>query len=53
MELRIVVALLVTGFDIGFAPGENGESLLHDSKDFFTVSVADLMLNFTPRATPA
>jgi hypothetical protein len=47
MELRIVVALLVTEFDIQFAPEENGEALLHDSKDFFTVSIADLKLVFT------
>jgi hypothetical protein len=53
MQLRIVVALLVTEFDIQFAPGENGEALLHESKDFFTVSIADLKLIFTSRPTAA
>jgi hypothetical protein len=49
MELRLVVALLATEFDIRFAPGENGGALLHDSKDFFTVSTTDLNLGFTSR----
>jgi hypothetical protein len=53
MELRVVVALLVTEFDIQFAPGENGEALLHDSKDFFTVSIADLNLVLTLRSAAA
>lgn len=50
MELRMVVALLVTKFSIKFAPGENGESLLNDSKDFFTISISGLNLLFTPAA---
>ena len=53
MELRIVVALLVTEFDIQFAPGESGEALLYDSKDFFTVSIADLNLVLTLRSPTA
>lgn len=49
MELRIVVALLVTSFDIQFAPGEDGEALINNSKDFFVVSVSDLQLVFSSK----
>lgn len=49
MELRSVVAELVTHFEVEFAPGEDGTALLEDSKDFFTVSLADLRLVFTER----
>lgn len=51
MELRMMVALLVTQFDIQFAPGEDGKELLNMSKDFFTVSITSLRLIFTLRAT--
>lgn len=50
MELRLVIALLVTKFSIEFAPGEDGERLLNESKDFFTISIVGLDLVFTPRA---
>lgn len=50
MELRMTTALLVTEFDIRFAPGENGQRLLNESKDFFTMSIADLDLVFTSTA---
>lgn len=49
MELRTVVAYLVTAFDVKFAPGEDGTRLLNDSKDFFTISTSDLEVIFTRR----
>lgn len=49
MELRTVTALLVTKFNVSFAPGENGSALLDKSEDYFTIGLADLMLQFTPR----
>lgn len=49
MELRSVVAELVTQFDVEFAPGEDGSALLNESADFFTVSLSDLQLVFTER----
>lgn len=49
MELRTVTALLIAKFDVSFAPGENGSNLLEKSEDYFTVGLADLMLQFTPR----
>lgn len=51
MELRTVIALLVSQFDVKFAPGEDGAPLIKDSKDYFTISLCDLHLVFTPRIT--
>ncbi|KIW13029.1 hypothetical protein PV08_08216 [Exophiala spinifera] len=51
MELRSVIALLVTGFNVYFAPGESGSRLINDSKDFFTITISDLDLVFAPRKT--
>jgi cytochrome P450 len=44
MELRTVIARLVMAFDIAFAPGEDGKKLLEESKDAFTMVVADMYL---------
>lgn len=49
MELRTVISLLVTRFDIAFAPGEDGSTLLNDAKDTFTVRLAALQLVFVER----
>ena len=46
MEVRTVLAKLVTSFDISFAEGESGKSLMENSKDYFTWGLADLMLSF-------
>lgn len=49
MELRTVVALLVYQFDVKFAPGEDGSRLIDDSKDYFTITISDLDLVFSPK----
>ena len=49
MELRSVIARVVTEFDVSFAPGEDGTALLEDSLDTFTIALAPLMLVFTKR----
>lgn len=49
MELRTIVTLLVTQFDVEFAPGEDGRAFIEESKDVFTIALADLNLRFTPR----
>lgn len=49
MELRSVITLIVSQFDVHFAPGEDGDRLLHESKDYFTITISDLDLVFTPR----
>jgi tryprostatin B 6-hydroxylase len=36
-------------FDIAFAPGEDGRKLLEESKDGFTMLVADMDLVLTRR----
>lgn len=49
MELRMVIAALITKFDISLAPGEDGRSLLEDSRDQFTLNLGDLFLVFKER----
>jgi len=49
MQIRTVVARIVMHFDISFAPGENGTSLVEESRDHFTVGLADLNLAFRKR----
>jgi cytochrome P450 len=44
MEIRTVIARLVMSFDIAFAPGEDGRKLLEESKDAFTMIVAEMYL---------
>ncbi|KAH7333161.1 cytochrome P450 monooxygenase-like protein [Rhexocercosporidium sp. MPI-PUGE-AT-0058] len=49
MELRTVTALLVSKFDVSFAPGEDGSALLEKSEDYFTIGLKGLMLQFKAR----
>jgi len=49
MELRNVIARIVTEFDVKFSPGEDGTALLKDTTDTFTLALAPLMLVFTKR----
>ena len=53
IELRTVVALLVTELDVKFATGEDGSALLNESKDYFTISLSHLNLIFSPKGTNA
>lgn len=48
-EMRTVVARMVLTFDVAFAPGEDGRTLLEDSQDHFTTGVAKLDLVITER----
>lgn len=49
MELRCVTALLLTQFDVSFAPGEDGLRSMKDLKDCFTARPGKLELIFQPR----
>lgn len=49
MELRSVVANMVRTFDMQFADGEDGSSVLHDTQDCFTLNVGKLDVKLTPR----
>jgi cytochrome P450 len=49
MEIRNVMARVVTEFDVAFAPGEDGTKLLEESRDTFTIALAPLELVFTRR----
>lgn len=46
MELRTVTANLVTKFDISLAPKEDGNRLLYETVDHFTVAPGQLDLVF-------
>ncbi|KAF2721077.1 putative P450 monooxygenase [Polychaeton citri CBS 116435] len=48
MQLRTLVAQLVLEFDVAFAPGENGNRVIYETKDHFTLSLGQLDLVFTP-----
>ena len=49
MELRTVVSLLVSQFDIRLAEGEDGRKLLEESRDAFTLRMEALEVVFTER----
>ena len=49
MELRAVIARIVTEFDVALAPGEDGKDLIEKSKDVFTTELAPLRLVLTKR----
>ena len=49
MEIRNVMARIVTEFDVRFAPGEDGTKLLEESHDTFTIALAPLQLVFKRR----
>lgn len=53
MELRCVLAKLITTFDVKLAPGEDGTDLIQKSRDHFTIEPGPLNLCFTPRAATA
>ena len=44
-----MIARVVTQFDVGFAPGEDGTGLLTKSRDVFTMDLAPLNLVFSER----
>ena len=51
MELRTVISLLITRFDISFPPGDDGSSLITGTKDTFTIRLGELNLVFAERAS--
>jgi hypothetical protein len=52
MELRAVIARIVTEFDVALAPGEDGKDLIEKSKVVFTTELAPLGLVLTKRGWP-
>ena len=49
MELRTVVSLVITRFDVHLAPSEDGTDLLENTKDTFTMRPGKLRLVFDER----
>lgn len=48
MELRLVIATLVTTFDVSLAPGETGKGLTENLSDCFTALAGEVYLKFKP-----
>lgn len=51
-ELRYVVALLASKYDVMYAPGEDGRAVERDMVDQFTASPGQLRLVFKDRVPP-
>lgn len=49
MEMRTVVPLLISRFDVRLAPGEDGSRLLYKSRDAFTMRLEELRVVFEER----
>lgn len=49
LELRTVIAKLLTQFEVSLAPGEDGKKLEYESRDHFTLGMNKLHLVFKPR----
>lgn len=49
MELRSVVANMIKLFEISFAEGEDGSTILEKSRDCFTTNVGKLDVRLKPR----
>jgi tryprostatin B 6-hydroxylase len=47
MQIRTLAAKVISAYDMHLAPGEDGSSLLYDSKDHFSMTLAPLHLVFT------
>lgn len=50
MEVRTITSQIVDQFDVSFAPGEDGSTLLMKTRDHFTLGLAELRLCFWRRA---
>jgi cytochrome P450 len=49
MQMRTLIARIIMDYDVKFADGEDGSRLMHDSKDHFTMGLADMELVFAKR----
>jgi tryprostatin B 6-hydroxylase len=49
MQIRTIAAKIILNFDVQFADGEDGTKLLENSRDHFTLGLADLNLVFKKR----
>ncbi|KAI1492457.1 putative cytochrome P450 monooxygenase [Biscogniauxia mediterranea] len=49
MQIRTLMAQIVMRFDVEFPPGQDGSKFIENTKDRFTLGLADLDLCFKPR----
>jgi tryprostatin B 6-hydroxylase len=52
MEIRVASALLLTTFDINFAPGEKGVKMFTEACDYFTTTPGPLLLTLKEGKVP-
>jgi hypothetical protein len=51
IEMRTLATQLLLSYDVALAPGEDGHKLLYETRDHFTLGLADLNLVFTPASS--
>jgi hypothetical protein len=44
MEMRVAAALVLTSFEVEFAPGEDGTRMFSEAVDYFTTTPGPLLL---------
>jgi tryprostatin B 6-hydroxylase len=49
LNLRTTLVKLITTFDVGFAPGEDGRAFVQQAQDNFVLYMGPLHLTFTRR----
>ncbi|KAL4766870.1 cytochrome P450 [Aspergillus nidulans var. acristatus] len=49
MEMRVAAALILTAFEVEFAPGEDGTRMFSEAVDYFTTTPGPLLLVLKPR----
>ena len=51
IEMRTLATQLLLAYDVALAPGEDGHKLLYETRDHFTLGLAELNLVFTPASS--
>ena len=49
MEMRSILANFIRSFEMSFAAGEDGSTIVEESQDVFTTNVGKLDVKLTPR----
>ena len=49
MQIRLIIADVISRFDVEFPPGKDGSDFIENTKDRFTWGLAELSICFRPR----
>ena len=49
MEMKVLLAKVVTALDVQFAPGEDGKNILENNRDYIALWLPELKLCLVPR----